>query len=83
MHDFNLKRLVYCVWAGLRAHAGSASMARVLGTIPPEPGHCVPGTHHRGMNTLDDPGQVQEAQWGKKKTRRKLKCVITPEEMKF
>nr|KAF6474969.1 hypothetical protein HJG63_011078 [Rousettus aegyptiacus] len=52
MHDFNLKRFVYCVWAGLRAHAGSASMARVLGTIPPEPGHCVPGTHHRGMNTL-------------------------------
>lgn len=35
------------------------------------------------MNTLDDPGQAQEAQWGKKKTRRKLKCVITPEEMKF
>lgn len=36
------------------------------------------------MNTLDDPGQAQEAQWGKKKKpRRKLKCVITPEEMKF
>lgn len=83
MRNFNLKHLVYCVYTGLRVHACSTSMARVLSTIHQSRVTVFLKLITEGRTHWDDPGQGQEAQWEKKKPQRKLEHVIILEEMKF